>query len=657
MATAQLTDHPKLKFHSEIAGLRAIAVISVVMFHLKVSGFDGGFVGVDIFFVISGYLITRNILADIDRACFSFGQFYVRRTKRIYPALIFTVTATFVAGALWCSPEMFLDLAKECTHALLSIANIQYWRESRHYFALSSNELALLHFWSLSLEEQFYLFWPILVVVAHRFDRSFEAIAVLGIVSLAAAVVVARTDSSAVFFLMPFRIHEFAIGAAVIWVERKFYPTRLTAEIAFASGLICIAASVWLFRSGMVHLEMLILLPCLGAGAIIWAGKSPRSLALIANPVMTGIGAISYSLYLCHWPIIFFARFIFGDEAADSVPAIYFELASMIGVASATYVLIERQFIQSHDIRPAGFWMNTAAFGAVVLPLAAVTHATFLWKGFPSRLPQAQAELAYLQDFPEGREMLSLDGPLRFELVGDSFAQQYTTGLASLAKRLSMKFEIHAGANCPLLLGVELKSFRRQECNQTRNEVLRRLSETDLPIILALRWDLYDDEAIEDKFDPAATPTSGKKTYAKLQTALERTLETLTANGRHLLLVGAQVEAGCEIDRPRLLQGPLRHRPVPPCPTMRDVDARANASVDSMLAGIASKWGDQVRLFRPIDYFCDTMCPVVKDGIWLYFDSSHFSVAGSTYFVDRSQEVFREFLIANEWPPSRAKGP
>src|SRR4051794_38268506 len=139
-------------FRPEIAGLRAVAVAGVVLFHLKIAGFQGGFAGVDVFFVISGYLISRNILCDIGRGRFSFGEFYLRRTRRIYPALIFTVVATYLAGALWCSPQMFLDLAKESTHAILSISNIQYWRESKAYFAPDAEHLALLHCWSLSLE-------------------------------------------------------------------------------------------------------------------------------------------------------------------------------------------------------------------------------------------------------------------------------------------------------------------------------------------------------------------------------------------------------------------------------------------------------------------------------------------------------------------------
>jgi peptidoglycan/LPS O-acetylase OafA/YrhL len=205
-------------FRSEIGGLRAIAVISVVLFHLKVGGFEGGFVGVDVFFVISGYLISRNILRDLQVGRFSFGDFYLRRTRRIYPALIFTVVATYLFGALWCAPDMFHDLAKESTHALLSISNIQYWRESHQYFAPNSDELALLHFWSLSLEEQFYLFWPVFMVLAWKSGRTFQIILAAAVTSFFLAIIVAKADPLAAFFLMPFRIFEFGIGARVLFL-------------------------------------------------------------------------------------------------------------------------------------------------------------------------------------------------------------------------------------------------------------------------------------------------------------------------------------------------------------------------------------------------------------------------------------------------------
>ena len=153
------------KYRPDIDVLRAIAVGAVVFFHLRLAGFDGGYVGVDIFFVISGYLITGNIPLDIAQQRFSFAEFYARRARRILPALIATIMLTFVAGALWLPPELLRQLAKEATHGLLSISNFQYWREAKQYFAPASEQLGLLHLWSLSLEEQFYLFDPLVLLL------------------------------------------------------------------------------------------------------------------------------------------------------------------------------------------------------------------------------------------------------------------------------------------------------------------------------------------------------------------------------------------------------------------------------------------------------------------------------------------------------------
>ena len=207
-------------FRTEIVQLRALAVLSVLLFHLKVPGFQGGFVGVDVFFVISGYLITRNILREAAAGRFSFGAFYLRRTRRIYPALIFTVFVTYLAGALWSAPLLLLfDIAKECTHALLSIANIQYWREASHYFAARSDELALLHCWSLSLEEQFYLVWPAVLIAAARTGNLRLAVILVTAASFIATIWVGPIDSSAAFFLMPFRIFRVRLrsGSSLRW--------------------------------------------------------------------------------------------------------------------------------------------------------------------------------------------------------------------------------------------------------------------------------------------------------------------------------------------------------------------------------------------------------------------------------------------------------
>jgi peptidoglycan/LPS O-acetylase OafA/YrhL len=309
------------RFRPEIAGLRALAVAGVVLFHLKVTGFEGGFVGVDVFFVISGYLITRNILTDIRSGQFSFGDFYVRRTRRIYPALIFTVLATYLVGALWCSPPMFLDLAKESTHAILSISNIQYWRESQQYFAPTAEQLALLHCWSLSLEEQFYLFWPALIVLASKFGRVFTIIALAGAASLVLSVIASGSDPSAVFFLMPFRIFEFAIGAMILPTESNIRLSRPISDALSAIGIASIVAGALLFRSGTPNAQVASLLPCIGAALVIRSGGKTWSAAILTNRAALAVGAISYSLYLCLWTVHLWrgraVRVVAADHGGD----------------------------------------------------------------------------------------------------------------------------------------------------------------------------------------------------------------------------------------------------------------------------------------------------------------------------------------------------
>ena len=631
-------------FRSEIAGLRAVAVIAVVLFHLKIDGFQGGFVGVDVFFVISGYLISRNILFDLQAGRFSLGQFYVRRTRRIYPALIFTVVATYLLGALWCSPEMFLDLAKESTHALLSISNIQYWRESHRYFAANSDELALLHCWSLSLEEQFYLVWPVFIILARKSGRPFAVIAIAALVSLLSSIVVAKSDPLAAFFLMPFRIFEFAVGALVLRLETGFRLSEAIAEGLSAAGILCIVASALLFESDMPHLEAAILLPCLGAAATIWAGDKTRASKIITNPAMVAVGAISYSLYLCHWPIIFFGRFIFGDAAANSLVGILTMLAVMIAVAAAMYLFVERRFIQPSGLRSASVLKNAAVFWSVLLPLVAITHLTFLSMGLPWRMPEAKTELAHLQDFPSYPDFHPIDGPVGFELVGDSLVAEYMFGLLPIMRPLDIEVHASGGAGCPILYGVTLKLARREECRLARDQALESLSQTDLPVIFVEKWSLYDDASIDDESDSAGNLPTGKGSFTKLQRAVERTMEKLIARGHRILIIGEQLDPSCPVNRPRLLQGPLPHAPLS-CPAIpRQTAEQATDRIDQVLARVQARWSDKIELLRPIDYFCDTECPVIKDGLWLYSNRIHLTLAGSNLMVSRAADVFRRFL-------------
>ena len=641
------------QFRPEIAALRAIAVLGVVLCHLKIAAFEGGFVGVDIFFVISGYLISRNTLLDVQQHRFSFTNFYIRRSRRILPALIFTVVVTFMVGALWLPPDAFRQLAKESTHALLSISNIQYWRESKQYFATASDQLALLHCWSLSLEEQFYLFWPAFLFLAFRLGPIAIIISVAASLSFTLSILELSTDSQAAFFLTPFRIFEFSIGALIIFIEGRIRVSNLIAEILAIGGMLAIGVSCLTFTSTMPFPGFAVLLPCVGAATIIFVGSNARTICWLANPLAQAIGAISYSLYLCHWPLIFFTRFIFGPEvltvATDAI------LMAIMGItATAMYFFVEKPFLHGGSLLPRPR-MSILGFGGTILLLVAVTHTAFLQDGWAWRLSWEKQQLTELQRFGvvscEAKSSSSscafgkLDAPLNVEVVGDSVAQQYVAALDPLLKQLGFRGETLTVGGCPILIGMVLKGSQREPCESRKKSIFTRLRSSDGNVVLTQAWGSYNDDTTISDFGRLDLSSGEERSLAQLETSLEKTIEVLAVGRRRILLVGDQIRTNCKIDKDRLLPGPLWHAPQAPCQSIsRDQIARSGERVNAVLERVAARWANRVTLIKPVDYFCDEECPVVRNGLWLYLDELHFTRAGSLYMGQRAENVFREFI-------------
>jgi hypothetical protein len=279
------------------------------------------------------------------------------------------------------------------------------------------------------------------------------------------------------------------------------------------------------------------------------------------------------------------------------------------------------------------------------LTIVAVTHATFVTRGFAWRLPNDQAELVTLYspspDIPENT------GAIAFALAGDSYAGQYVAGLSPLMSELNMGADVRVFPGCPLLY-TTIQGAGNAECRKWHDQTLAELQNSDLPVILAQRWDNYTG----GKAYLFETPESGSSPLESLQTALELTLERLNVRGRRILIIGDQVRANCPVNPSRVLSGPLPHAPVKPCPPgSREAMERASASVNRMLEHVQAKWPQQISLLRPVDYFCDVECPVVKDGIWLYYDNNHFNIAGSHYIAERAKIVFRDFLAGQPAAP------
>ena len=452
---------------------------------------------------------------------------------------------------------------------------------------------------------------------------------------------------------MPFRIFEFGCGALVLFVDGDRL-SRVAREALSTLGLLFIAAGAMFLRPTTPSLEVMVLVPCLGAAATILAGQNTITVRCLSHPIVASIGTISYSLYLCHWPIIFFGRFIFG-ESAEGWIGILTMLVVMLIVATAMYRLVERRFIQPSGLSVSA-WKNAFQFGGIVLPLVAITHLTFISKGFEWRLSEPQIEHARINGPSLDKDVEPWEGPVTFLLAGDSHSEHYTRGLEPLTRRMGIRLELVGSAGCPILQDVALKSRRREDCIAARDHALLRMREARLPIIFVQRWDIYDDASIDYQGAGDENWSDAKDTYSKLELALEKTLGSLI-DDRRILLIGAQVEASCEINRPRLLQGPLPHAPLAPCPaTSKERVERSGAEVNEMLARIQAKWPDRVELLRPVDYFCDTDCPVVSGGAWLYWDRTHFSFAGSRYMVERAAKPFTRFLELSIAPENADAG-
>jgi len=295
-------------YRPEIDGLRAIAVVAVVLFHFEFTAFSGGFVGVDVFFVISGFLITRWIVAEAEHGRFSLTNFYMRRMRRLFPAMFVTLGISFAVGIVLLEPSHMEAFAQSLVYSILSISNFLFWSQAG-YFDLEAQFKPLLHFWSLSVEEQFYLAWPVIAIlfIRSRYPWALPVFLVAIIpLSIYGTERWLRHDPDGAFFLMPFRAFELAIGGLMVWILRWQPNDKRVCEAEVIIGLAMILFSIAIFSSETPFPGLSALIPCVGAALIIHAGENAKTARILNNRIAVTIGLISYSLYLVHWPLFVF---------------------------------------------------------------------------------------------------------------------------------------------------------------------------------------------------------------------------------------------------------------------------------------------------------------------------------------------------------------
>ncbi|MGB1581742.1 MAG: acyltransferase family protein, partial [Nevskiales bacterium] len=330
-----------MQYRREIDGLRALAVLPVVLFHAGIELFSGGYLGVDVFFVISGYLITGILIKDYQAQQFSLVKFYDRRARRILPALSLVMICTLPAAWFWLMPDQFESYAWSLVAVVLFVSNILFWRET-NYFADAVEEKPLLHTWSLAVEEQFYIVFPILLMLMWRLDQRHIRFWLAGILvaSLIWAEHLSKTAESAAFYLLPARAWELMAGALVAQQEfRKGVATGGRSRIYAALGLLLIIVSIFGFSEGTRHPSIYTVVPVLGTVLLIRYGRDPgwAHKLLILKPVV-GVGLISYSLYLWHQPLFAFARVRTLHEPSVLLMLVLAAVAVLLAWVSWAYI-------------------------------------------------------------------------------------------------------------------------------------------------------------------------------------------------------------------------------------------------------------------------------------------------------------------------------
>lgn len=444
----------------DIDGLRAVAVLAIVLFHLNPATLTGGFIGVDIFFVISGFLITSNIYRDLQSEGFSFLDFYARRIRRLYPALIVTVLVTLAAAFLFLFPSELEKTARGAVATVLYVSNIFFY-DKINYFTVGEVR-PLLHTWSLAVEEQYYLIFPLILVLLYRFARRaiIPALFLIAIFSLGFAEYLIRVDASAAFYWSPPRFWEFMAGSLIVFLPHRPLP-RPMADGAVIAGLFAILVAILAFTPTSPVPGLLALLPVCGTALIIYAGQQ-RGLAasaLLSLPPMRFFGRISYSLYLVHWPLIVITEATY--QAGLFLPAQIGLLFASILLAWLSYRYVE---LPVRQLPLPTYRPQMLAYCGVstlsILMIGAVLHWT---GGFQARFPERSRDLvAYLDYKTDGQfrsgicmmnsgserlnarfneaRCLRRTGPDRPHvlLIGDSHAAQYYRALRHAFPRVDI---------------------------------------------------------------------------------------------------------------------------------------------------------------------------------------------------------------------------
>lgn len=661
----------RTNYYPHIDGLRAVAVLAILLFHLDIQYFAGGYIGVDIFFVISGFLITSLLKRELDtNGTVNFKQFYIRRIKRIIPALLATLIFSFVFSALIFSPTYLQTIAGALWSALLSVSNVYFWLEA-DYFDTSAKLKPFLHTWSLGVEEQYYLLWPLFLFAIYRgrckrFIMPF-ILAILifslylnfkfldgkiGFISehfpkLAGLI---SNGKSTLFFLLPFRVYEFAIGAGLAWLYHKRIPIKFANDGLLILGIALILYSLFTFTEALAFPYWYALIPCSGAALAIYAGGNAQLTAsILSNRLMVGIGIISYALYLVHWPLITFWHYLNNSANLTLTNRLSIGALTLI-LAYLLYELVERP-CRNKDCFSRNIYLRSIFIASFATIFIISWHA-YTYKGWEWRITHARVAVEYMENgeafhkkyyggsgYPYSGAVRT-NRPPNLILMGDSHARHYADGLYKIiAEPHQYALYLAPGVSClhlPNFTRIILGSDWDNDCPAALNQVLQYIKSSDNPsqilVLISHHWDSQIRTA--DILDAA-----GKR--QGLRVSLEHVEQGILQLKR--LIGEAQLVVIGHVPEPKVRLYDVFTRPhnliYGDFNTERYL--HTNRGLQTMLEDInarLNKFAQQTGSFifiDPFDYLCDeNKCRHIDaERHLMYSDNSHLSTYGSLFMM------------------------
>jgi peptidoglycan/LPS O-acetylase OafA/YrhL len=657
-------------YRRDIDGLRAIAILSVVAYHVGIPAVGGGFVGVDVFFVISGYLITSIIYTDIDNGTFSVARFYGRRAKRILPALFSVLLVCYVLASILLSPAELRTFANDALATILSSSNVMFWLKSG-YFSANAELRPLLMTWSLGAEEQFYLFFPILMLLLGRFGkrRRTVTIVLLLLTSFAVSVWGTRSYPTATFFLLPTRAWELAVGALIaIWEADKASrpklagPWSVNALSMLAAGLLVIAIAF--YSRNTMFPGLAATLPVAGSALLIMTPSSWVNRIVLSSRPMVFVGLVSYSWYLWHWPLLSFARILAQRTSlwiAGTVALISFLLAV------ASHRCIEQPLRKTSTSYKSVLQRYCALSLCMALPLVFIQYSN----GWPARFPglseieatgQALKMDSCLAGY--GKIMPNLSAECAptitsdlpgVALLGDSHAAALAGALRLLGSNSKFRLFELTKASCPALVGItrlipahpghdrECASFNKRTLDQIQWDGNIQV------VILAGFWSapfVHENEGdrfiVAGRTGRSVSPAESRQNFKR---GLEDTVKLLQSSGKRVIVLKDNpifsfdpvLRVRETFIRPRTYLANLLD-PARPLYRYSEPKTDFDPSYDNEVSAIIDSVGasNQAVTFDLKNTLCDeTSCYFYDGKSLLYEDAQHLSVAGAERGLDR----------------------